>query len=359
MPHARAAPPLRAVYLYLSGSCNLNCRHCWVDPAFVRGGRTAVDVLSFGNVEKVVTEALPLGLREVKLTGGEPMMHPDFARILSLLRDRKLDVQLETNGTLVDRESARAIASPGGRMQAAVSIDGPTPGTHDGFRGVPGAFRDAVRGIGLLADEGLRPQMMVTLHRGNLTRIGELIGLAERLGCGSVKFGLVIGSGRASGPGRDLSLTVPEVLEADRILESELIPAASIPVMLGLPMAFFSPTRLLRTEAVKCSVLNILGVLPGGEAALCGIGMSVPDLVFGNTAETSVESIWNDSPGLALLRRTVPGRLEGVCTGCLHRNVCQGFCIAMNYLESGSLGAECRFCREADSLGLFPETRRS
>ena len=359
MPPAPAAPPLRAVYMYLSGSCNLNCRHCWVDPTFVREGRTAGDFLPFGTVEKVIAEAMPLGLRTVKLTGGEPMMHPDFGRILGLLRDRELDVQLETNGTLVDRASARAIASSGRRMHTAVSIDGPTPGIHDGFRGVPGAFGDAVRGIGLLADEGLRPQMMVTLHGGNITHVAEMIGLAERIGCGSVKFGLVIGSGRASAAGGDLSQTVPELLEVDRVLESDLIPAASIPVMLGLPMAFFSPARLLRNEALKCTVLNILGVLPGGEAALCGIGTSIPDLVYGNVAGASLESVWTGSPGLALLRRTLSDGLGGVCAGCLHRDFCQGFCIAMNYLESGRLDGDCRFCREADSLGLFPETRRS
>src|SRR5450759_5333435 len=79
-----AAPPLHTLYLYIAGACNLACRHCWIAPGFdpeARGGR----FIPLEYVEKAVREAKPLGLASVKLTGGEPMLHPRFREIVSFV----------------------------------------------------------------------------------------------------------------------------------------------------------------------------------------------------------------------------------------------------------------------------------
>ena len=98
-------PPLRALYLYISGSCNLACRHCWITPDFKSGEQDGAHV-PFEYVEKAVSEAQPLGLTTVKLTGGEPMLHPQFREIVTLLNGEGLRWVLETNGTLIDRDMA-------------------------------------------------------------------------------------------------------------------------------------------------------------------------------------------------------------------------------------------------------------
>ncbi len=352
-------PRLNAVYMYISGSCNLHCRHCWIAPEYRDKDFPAGVYVDPAAVKKTVSEALPLGLRTVKLTGGEPLMHPEFPEIFDVLSEEDLKIQIETNGTLIDKAIAERIGAARDRVHAAVSFDGSTPVSHDAFRRVPGSFESAVRGTGFLVEAGVRPQMISVLHRGNVTEVDRLVELAECLDCSSVKLNLVIRSGRGSEMGADTFLTVPEVLDLNRRIEDEVIPSAGIPVLFGVPMAFCSPARLLRPEALKCNLRNITGLLPGGEIALCGIGSLVPTLVYGNILEEDLETIWSDSPGLAALRKTIPSRLKGVCSACLHRDVCQGFCVAMNYMESGRLDSDYSFCREAEEMGLFPESRKS
>ena len=80
-------PPLRAFYLYMSNSCNLKCRHCWITPRFVDGKPDPGDVIDVDALREAVAEAKPLGLSNAKLTGGEPLLHPRFIEIVDMLFD--------------------------------------------------------------------------------------------------------------------------------------------------------------------------------------------------------------------------------------------------------------------------------
>ena len=73
----RFTAPLFAVWNF-TNRCNLACRHCWVTPSLMRNEGTGGHV----PLEKLLgacRAALPLGLRSVKLTGGEPLLYPDFS----------------------------------------------------------------------------------------------------------------------------------------------------------------------------------------------------------------------------------------------------------------------------------------
>jgi radical SAM protein with 4Fe4S-binding SPASM domain len=106
-----------------------------------------------------------------------------------------------------------------------------------------------------------------------------------------------------------------------------------------------------------CAVLNILGVLSDGTYALCGIGTTVPELVFGHAAKDALGDIWQNSTVLKELREGLPYRLEGVCGECIMKGICLGSCIAQNYYRDKKLWAGFWFCEEAKARGLFPESR--
>ncbi len=106
-----------------------------------------------------------------------------------------------------------------------------------------------------------------------------------------------------------------------------------------------------------CGILGILGVLANGSYALCGIGQTVSELVFGNAIKDRLEDVWDNNPVLKGLRKGLPDRLEGVCGECLMKNRCLGNCIAQNYYRSRNLWAPLWFCEEAARLGIFPESR--
>ena len=104
-------PPLRSFYLYMSTGCNLKCRHCWITPAFVNGRPSPGDVIDVDLLREAVRVAKPLGLGRAKLTGGEPMLHPRFMKIVQMLTRMGLGLDMETNGTLLTADSARCLKS--------------------------------------------------------------------------------------------------------------------------------------------------------------------------------------------------------------------------------------------------------
>ena len=178
-PGAEALPPdvpaLKVFYLYLSAGCNLHCRHCWITPTFVHGKPVPAECLDFDLLKSAVAEAKPMGLAAAKLTGGEPTLHPEFRKIADFLTAEGLDISMETNATLIDRELAVHLREKTSLKRIAVSLDSPDASEHDRFRGVKGAHGDAVRGIGHLVAAGIRPQIIMSVYRGNLGRIEALI----------------------------------------------------------------------------------------------------------------------------------------------------------------------------------------
>jgi radical SAM protein with 4Fe4S-binding SPASM domain len=90
---------------------------------------------------------------------------------------------------------------------------------------------------------------------------------------------------------------------------------------------------------------------------LCGIGETVPELVFGHAAQDRLEEVWRENAVLQDLREGLPHRFEGICGQCLMKRVCLGSCVAQNYYRSKSLWAGFWYCEEARKEGLFPTTR--
>src|SRR5665647_644457 len=97
--------PLRTIYFYLTPECNLACRHCWIAPR-LRHASKATEYLPLTLFRSVIEQAILLGLTGIKLTGGEPLLHPDIMEILEIAREHDLEVTVETNGTLVTPELA-------------------------------------------------------------------------------------------------------------------------------------------------------------------------------------------------------------------------------------------------------------
>ncbi len=354
---AAPTPALASLYVYAAGSCNLACRHCWISPAYrPDGGGPFIEVALF---EKAVKEAVPLGLKSVKLTGGEPLLHPRFRRLVEIISENGCRLIVETNGVLIDPGLAGFLVK--GRSPkpfVSISLDGAVAATHDALRGVRGSFERAVGGIRNVVDAGLAPQVICTLHRGNVGELSDLVQLAEQLGCASVKLNELHDFGRGAKLVDSQGLTLPEILEIQEFLEAQIIPNAAIPVLLDIPIAFHSLRRMVYDQPGRCTVLNILGVLPSGELSLCGIGQAVPELVYGDLSRDDLAAVWQGSPGLTALRELVPHGLRGICGDCIHRDRCMGTCVAHNYFRAKRLDAPYEFCQTATELNLFPASRR-
>jgi SynChlorMet cassette radical SAM/SPASM protein ScmF len=229
------------------------------------------------------------------------------------------------------------------------------------MRGVKGCFEAALDGIRMLTEAGFRPQIIMAIVRRNKDQMEPMVRLAESLGASSVKFNIVQPTARAEKM-RDAGeiLTIEELLEIGEWVEHDLAERTSIAIFHSHPMAFRPLGKMFGGNAAGCGlcgVKSIIGVLGDGSYALCGIGETVPDLVFGHAASDRLEDVWNNNHVLREIREGLPVRLEGICGDCVLRGICLGSCIAHNYYGSKNLWVSNWYCEEAHRLGQFPKTR--
>lgn len=351
--------PLNQIYFYLTKGCNLRCRHCWIAPKYQGDGQShpALDVDLF---KSIVAQAKPLGLGGVKLTGGEPLIHPRIRDILDHIRGEELNLSVETNGTVITSELAQALLECK-NLFVSISLDGADPATHEWMRGVEGCYEAAIRGVKTLVEAGLRPQIIMSVMRKNKDQVEAVVRLAESLGAASVKFNLVQPTARGAQMHRDgHALSIEELVELGRWIEAELSLSSQIPLIYSHPAAFRPLSGMFGTRGDgchTCGIYGILGVLADGSYALCGIGETVPELIFGSAAEDKLEDVWLNSPVLRDIREGLPKRLTGVCSECLMKRICLGECIAQNYYLTKNLWSPFWYCDAARKKGVFPESR--
>lgn len=347
-------PRLTTLYLYISGSCNLSCKHCWVSPN--KSGETQDgNYLGLELVDKLLDESIPLGLHTVKITGGEPFLHPKLRDILSLFHNAGIHINCETNGTLITKNLASFLKNRSSINFISVSIDGYYSDTHDNFRQSKGSFELTIKGIRSLIEEGFKPQLIYTIHKNNYSEISQFLDMATKLGCGSVKFNHIHPMGRGIQLSDDFSLV--EIIELYKDIEANHAHNVPFSIYFDIPVAFRSINNLVHQNYSYCSVLNMLGIVSNGDISLCGIGETVHDLVFGNLHHDSIHNIWTNHPTLINLRKCIPWKLKGVCSKCIFLHICRGHCLALNYLSSGRIDSGHPFCEDALSQNVFPLTR--
>ena len=351
--------PLNQIYFYLTEGCNLRCRHCWLAPKYQDGTHTYPS-LSPKLFKSITEQAKPLGLSAVKLTGGEPLLHPQIREILEEVRASSLRLIVETNGVLCTGELARMMASCNGPF-VAVSLDAADAKIHEWMRGVPGCFEKTIEGIGNLVNAGIKPQLIMTVARCNRDEIEAVVRLAESMGAGSVKFNVLqpVARGKQMHEAGE-ALNIEELVKIGQWIENTLSASTNLLLIFDHPPAFRPLGKMFGNSGTgcdTCGIFGILGVLADGSYSLCGIGETVPELVFGHADIDRLDDVWNNSTVLREIRKGLPGRLEGICGECLLKDICLGNCIAQNYYLNRDFWAPFWYCHEANSKGLFPETR--
>lgn len=362
-------PPLRSLYLYLSSSCNLSCRHCWITPRLVDAQPDPGEVIDVKALRAAIAEAKPLGLSSVKLTGGEPLLHPCFREICDLATREELDLVMETNGTLLSADLARYLKNETSMEFISVSIDSADAARHDAFRGANGAFTAVLQGLDHLVAAGYENvQVIMSVHRSNRDEIEDVARLSAAHGAASLKLNPVTSCGRGAGMDRrGETLDFAQRLALDQYIFKELPPllqAAGTPLDLVLhtPLALMPISEILRRQGDtgECGVLGILGVLGSGEIALCGIGRNIPELVYGRLGEDSIRTIWLQHPTIIKLREALhdEANYPPICRGCALARRCRTGCVAQNFVHGKQLIWPDALCAEAYQKGLFPASRR-
>ena len=169
--------PPKTLTLAITGACNLNCGHCWVQA----GEAASAGHVPSATIRRLIEEFAALGGEGVRLTGGEPLCHPDWLELLRFAVSSGFSrVTLQTNGMLFDEDSVAALVEldfPGFVVQ--LSFDGASAATHDLVRG-DGAFESLMLGTRRLAGAGLGPHIAIffTEMGHNLEEIQSLLAMS-------------------------------------------------------------------------------------------------------------------------------------------------------------------------------------
>jgi len=318
-------------------------------------------MLSLELFKSIVEQGKSIGLTGVKLTGGEPLLHPDIGEILEYIKGEDLVLTIETNGVLCTSEIAQQIRDCKDPF-VSVSLDGAVAETHEWVRGIRGCFDAALKGIRNLVNAKIKPQIIMSIMRQTKDEMDGVVRLAESLEVESVKFNITMPMAR----GEKLhqtgeTLTLEELVRLGDWVENSLSDSTHLRLDYDHPSAFRPLGKMFGDQGTGCGccrILNIIGVLSNGCFALCGIGMSVPELIFGNAATDRLEQVWESAEVLNELREGLTERLEGICGDCLMNSFCMGSCIAHNYYKSKNLWSPFWFCEEAEKAGLFPVSRK-
>ena len=121
----------------------------------------------------------------------------------------------------------------------------------------------------------------------------------------------------------------------------ELREQAPVEVILNIPLSLKPLRELQRTggRTGDCGVRGILGMLGTGDIVLCGIGRTIPELVYGKLGEDRIRDIWLHHPRILELRRVLDEMEDppGICGECVFIKSCRTGCVAQNYADSGQL----------------------
>jgi radical SAM protein with 4Fe4S-binding SPASM domain len=166
---------LPTAFVSVTGRCNSRCAACgiWKGPD---------DELKPADIEESVASLMRLGLKNLVITGGEPLMHADLFDIAGRLSGRGLRLFLCTNGMLLRRRREEVLKH---FHSVVVSLDSHEPSSYEAIRGVD-AFDEVVSGITSIMEGGMRVSIAHTLQKGNILHLAEFIGFTKGLGVDSV-----------------------------------------------------------------------------------------------------------------------------------------------------------------------------
>ena len=175
-------------------SCNLNCKHCRAAARFgpYPGELSTEECRRF--LDDVASFSSPIMI----LTGGEPMLRDDIFDIAAYGTSLGLRMVMSPCGLLMTEENTRCMLEVGIK-RISLSVDGADAATHDGFRGMPGAFDGVMHAVELARRVGMEFQINTTISRHNLHQLPEILDLSLKLGAVTWYPFLLVPTGRGAG----------------------------------------------------------------------------------------------------------------------------------------------------------------
>jgi radical SAM protein len=310
----------------ITRACALACLHCRADAIARRDPRELSTEEGFQLIDQIVAFGEPYPL--LVLTGGDPMWRKDLADLVAYASRAGLSVALTPSGTGAATRARLSELKDAGLSRVAVSLDGPTPETHDAFRRVRGSYMYTMKIIDSVIDLGLPLQINTTVSRMTLP---TLHAMAERVGGFPLTLWAVfflIQTGRGAALDQISAEDCEDVLEWLHDLSGRVpfgIKTTEAPHFRRViaqagdaPLSPLTPRRGLRATRAVNDGNGFVFIDHTG--AICPSGF-LP-MPRGNVRQGQLVDVYRNDAVFLQLRD--PDALEGRCGRCEFRAICGG-----------------------------------
>ncbi len=317
--------PLQAT-IELTYRCNFDCVHCYNVKEWVGGE------LRLEEWERIFDQLADAGCLMLTITGGEPLVHPQFFEIAQAARDRRFALKLLTNASRVTEEAADRIAAleP---LQVDVSFYGADRAVFGAVTGRAGLYDETYDGVRRLVARGIRVLAKLPLLRENFEDRYAIERLAKELGC-LIKA--------------NADITPKD--NGDRSPQEHALTGEQLATWVRESLRERKEPRRFREDAKLCQPgMKSLAIGPFGDLFACiQIKKSM-----GNLRHQPFKEIWNESPALHQLLGLRARDFE-TCNHCSAFGDCKP-CLGVSWTENGTLtGANSESCRRETTRALLP-----
>jgi 12,18-didecarboxysiroheme deacetylase len=348
-------------------ACNLRCAHCYSGS----GCDAASGELTTAEGKAFIDSLARFGAPVLLFSGGEPLLRPDLEELIAHATASGLRAVISTNGTRITPEVARRLKALN-LSYVGVSLDGARQ-THDRFRGVPGAFDEAIAGIRACREAGIKVGLRFTINRRNHTEIPAVFQLLSDEDIPRVCFYHLVYAGRGSAlieealPLDETRRVVDQIID----LTAELHARGETKEVLTVDNHCDGPyiyLRLLREDPERAAKVLELLQYNGGNSSGHGIGCVSwdgevhPDqfwrhLSLGNVRERDFGDLWTDPDNDLLMRiKEKKQHVTGRCAACKWLGVCGGNFRVRAEAMTGDLWAPDPACYLSDAeIGLHED----
>jgi 12,18-didecarboxysiroheme deacetylase len=315
--------------------CNLRCVHCYShsQDKHYEGEMTTDEGRRF------IDDLAQFGAPVILFSGGEPLIRPDLTDLARHATQQGMRAVISTNGTLITREKATELKEVG-LSYVGVSLDGLRE-THDKFRGVQGAFDDALVGIRNCQEAGIKVGLRFTINKRNTQDIGGIFDLLEEHDIPRVCFYHLVYAGRGSKlveedlDHAETRAVVDLIINRTKDLHDRGL-AKEVLTVDNHADGVYLYLRVLKEDPEKAKkVLELLKMNEGNSSGR-GIGCVSWDgavhadqfwrhYSFGNVRERPFSEIWTDLSN-PLMKQLKEKKLhvKGRCGKCTWLDICAG-----------------------------------
>ena len=339
---------LETIYLYSNFTCNEKCQYCWINSI----NTDHKTILKKEFVHIFLEDALKLGLKKVKISGGEPLLNNELPEIINIFLKEGVFIEIESNGTLITETFIQRLEKDKfEQLYFKISLDSADTNVQRDITGYNSAFEETIDGINILKKYNICFDIITVANKINISEMQKLIKFVARLKPSKHRIILniqPIGHGLEN---RNLNIDLEDMNKLMNYIYSEYPSQVEFGTLHSTLPPAFVPIDCLKLNF--CSWGNgMCGIMPNGDVSICAPAFETMDIVAGNLHSMTLENIWKSSILFTDLRKIED--LEGVCGKCVYRLACRGMCRIFAKAKYGKITSPYPFCQDMYEKGLFP-----